>query len=135
MLTNGLCNMLLCVVFHLRLGLQALGAKDLAQGLLNNVSLHTLNLAWNGLENAGCTAIAQALHQNMGLQVIMCSCFCVQLCMIACSFTTTPGCSLTPGSQHCVLVAAFKADPHRTTSANLHRNENLDAESKLVISW
>ena len=41
----------------------------MAQGLLNNVSLHTLNLAWNGLEDAGCTAIAQTLHQNMGLQV------------------------------------------------------------------
>ena len=49
--------------------LQALGAKALAQGLMNNVSLHTLNLAWNGLEDAGCTAIAQTLHQNMGLQV------------------------------------------------------------------
>jgi len=49
--------------------LQALGAKEVAQGLLNNVSLHTLNLAWNGLEDAGCTAIANTLHQNMGLQV------------------------------------------------------------------
>ena len=48
---------------------QVQGAKDLAQGLLNNVSLHTLNLAWNGLEDAGCTAIAHTLHQNMGLQV------------------------------------------------------------------
>lgn len=48
---------------------QALGAKDLAQGLLNNVSLHVLNLAWNGLEDAGCTAIAHTLHQNMGLKV------------------------------------------------------------------
>ena len=49
--------------------LQALGAKDLAQGLVNNVSLHNLNLAWNGLEDAGCTAIANTLHQNMGLKV------------------------------------------------------------------
>ena len=51
---------------------QALGAKDLAQGLLNNVSLHVLNLAWNGLEDAGCTAIAHTLHQNMGLKVCLC---------------------------------------------------------------
>lgn len=48
---------------------QALGAKELAQGLVNNVSLHNLNLAWNGLEDVGCTAIAQTLHQNMGLKV------------------------------------------------------------------
>ena len=56
------------VVFGL---LQALGAKDLAQGLVNNVSLHNLNLAWNGLEDAGCTAIAHTLHQNMGLKVCL----------------------------------------------------------------
>lgn len=37
--------------------------------MLNNVSLHNLNLAWNGLEDVGCTAIAQTLHQNMGLKV------------------------------------------------------------------
>ena len=49
--------------------LQSLGAKDLAIGLVSNVSLHVLNLAWNGLEDPGCTAVAQALHQNMGLQV------------------------------------------------------------------
>ena len=49
--------------------LQPLGAVDLAEGLSNNVSLHSLNLAWNGLENVGCTAIAQSLHKNMGLQV------------------------------------------------------------------
>ena len=52
----------------------------MAQGLLTNVSLHTLNLAWNGLEDAGCTAIAQALHQNMGLKVPFCC-----LAVIACS--------------------------------------------------
>ena len=52
--------------------LQAPGAKDLAQGLVNNVSLHNLNLAWNGLEDAGCTAIAYTLHQNMGLKVRLC---------------------------------------------------------------
>lgn len=52
--------------------LQAPGAKDLAQGLVNNVSLHNLNLAWNGLEDAGCTAIAHTLHQNMGLKVSLC---------------------------------------------------------------
>ena len=49
--------------------LKSLGAKDLAIGLVSNVSLHVLNLAWNGLEDPGCTAVAQALHQNMGLQV------------------------------------------------------------------
>ena len=53
-------------------GMQALGAKNLAQGLTNNVSLHSLNLAWNGLEDPGCTAVAQALHQNMGLKVSSC---------------------------------------------------------------
>lgn len=46
-----------------------MGARDLAQGLVTNVSLRTLNLAWNGLEDPGCTAIAQAMHQNMGITV------------------------------------------------------------------
>ena len=60
-----------CMVRQLRRceWLQPLGAVELAEGLVNNVSLHILNLAWNGLENVGCTAIAQALHKNMGLQV------------------------------------------------------------------
>lgn len=59
-----------CIIAYILYGLsQALGAKDLAQGLMNNVSLHNLNLAWNGLEDAGCTAIAHTLHQNMGLKV------------------------------------------------------------------
>ena len=56
--------------------LQPLGAVDLAEGLVNNVSLHSLNLAWNGLENVGCTAIAQSLHKNMGLQVCTSSFHC-----------------------------------------------------------
>ena len=68
---------------------QPQGAVELAEGLVNNVSLHILNMAWNGLENIGCTAIAQALHKNMGLQAGQTS-VCIDnlsLCFFCCSFS------------------------------------------------
>lgn len=106
---------------------QVLGATALAQGLLNNVSLHTLNLAWNGLEDAGCTAISQTLHQNMGLQVgsssstlashvtAMCqhtlNCFRVVVCPLCGS-----SCRLSVHAWGCLLAYALPAHDKRNAT-------------------
>jgi hypothetical protein len=47
---------------------QGEGAKGLARGLTANATLHTLNLAWNGLENQGGGALGEMLSANMGLR-------------------------------------------------------------------
>lgn len=53
-----------------RMCVQVEGACALARGLSANATLTKLELAWNGLDDAGGAAVGEALAANMGLKLL-----------------------------------------------------------------